>query len=525
LTRACRATAWLFCIASCPSAHRQPADSSPTTVDPAAPSDPAAHADAAGADGATTTTDATANAPYGPATQVLKYPCAAVLQSGRLGSFLASGDTRWAFADGDDWLALVNRSPTGALSPDYAPVDLIDFRDGSVRSAAECDGGRNCLRREAAAALIEMMDGMKAAGIPPHVQSAFRSFATQCWVFDSWAHSAPGGFCGATEQSALPGHSQHQLGTTVDLFTEDWLAQSRTIGASVFRDGFGCSAGGRWLDTHSWEFGFVAPYPIHPDERQDGSRCTPHSHRSTSINPMTGYKDEPWHLRFIGIDNAARYHDAWQASGPGSSVEITLEQWIRSKRGFVGDADVPVCDGCQCGACSTFSGSVDHTPCGQETLQLDTAGAVLPAGDVPHIVELKTVAAFEGTVEVDVTVRSAPHTPTQPPIFDDAGPAYGERQTYLALALRPAGAIHRYPDLPGAWRLAAEPIPAGATRWPWRASLAAPRLAREWNEANLVLPAKPGLTTIRLRIPASSARHVRFALLKGGVEEEVRDPF
>ena len=40
----------------------------------------------------------------------------------RFRSFLAAADTRVAFVDGDDLLALVNRSPTGALPPVVRPV-------------------------------------------------------------------------------------------------------------------------------------------------------------------------------------------------------------------------------------------------------------------------------------------------------------------------------------------------------------------------------------------------------------------
>ena len=210
-------------------------------------------------------------------------------------SFLAAADTQVAFVDGNDWRALVNRSPTGALAPEYAPDDLVDVYDGKPYKAADCESRRECLRRDAAAALRRMTDAMRGDGLEARVQSSFRGFSTQCWVFESWARQARHGYCEATEQSALPGHSQHQLGTTLDLFTKDWIDTGARSGQGVFRNGFGCTRGGKWLDEHAWRFGFIVPYPIHPDDRKDGSRCEARSElwcpsiprRATRASPGT----------------------------------------------------------------------------------------------------------------------------------------------------------------------------------------------------------------------------------------------
>jgi hypothetical protein len=81
---------------------------------------------------------------------ISRYTCPSVARGGLFRYFLASADTSMAFVDGDDWLALVNRSPLGALPPEYAPTDLVDLRDGSPRKPSECEGQRECLRRSAA---------------------------------------------------------------------------------------------------------------------------------------------------------------------------------------------------------------------------------------------------------------------------------------------------------------------------------------------------------------------------------------
>jgi D-alanyl-D-alanine carboxypeptidase len=476
----------------------------------------------------TTTAAATASAPalapFGSATPISRYGCPVIQHGGAFRSFLAAGDTRFAFVDGDDALALVNRSPTGALPLAYAPSDLVDLRDGHPRTPGECDSAHECLRRDAWTALTSMLGEMRTEKIPGSVVSSFRGFGTQCWVFANWASKARGGFCEATAQSALPGHSQHQLGTTVDLFTSEWAERGNRTGEGVFRNGFGCTAGGKWLDESAWRFGFVLPYPIHPDDRKDGSRCDARKDRPVPINPKTGYKNEPWHLRFIGVDAAARFHTAWIASGPGTPDEITLEQWLRAERGLTGDAELPVCDGCQCGACATLSDDDTGTPCGKESLHLDGSGRVVAPADEPRIVDAQVIRQPDDSVRVDVIVRSPAHTPTQPPVTDADGPVYARGATFMAVAPTLDTPARAYAELRGAWRVAVELPSPSASRWPWRASLADPKLAATWNRANVVLPAKSGEGTVTLRavVPAATSK-LRVTLLRDATEHDTRE--
>jgi D-alanyl-D-alanine carboxypeptidase len=471
----------------------------------------------------TPTPTSTSTPSFGPALPISHYTCPVVLRGGGFRSFLATADARLAFVDGDDPLALVNRSPTGALPPDYVPSDLVDVRDGSSRLARDCEGARPCLRREAAKQLRAMLDRMKAEGVEGHIASAYRGFGTQCWVFSSWARQAHGGFCEATEQSALPGHSQHQLGTTVDLFTREWADEGAKSGRGVFRDGFGCSPGGKWLDENSWTFGFVVSYPIDPDDRRDGSRCLARVDRPVPIDPKTGYKSEPWHVRYIGTDDAALFHQAWLASGPGSPSEVTLEQWLRARRGLLGDAELPVCDGCQCGACSTLAEDDRDGLCHGESLRLGENGLVKSADDEPQILDAHAVEA-NGATLVDVSIRAAAHTPTQTPATTADGPTYTEGATFERLVPYAGSSAHPYPDLPGAWRVGVSAVPEGAVSWPWRASLARGTLAATWNRANVVLPAKAGDSNVRIRVVLpSGATGLRVTLLRDGVEHGSRD--
>jgi D-alanyl-D-alanine carboxypeptidase len=424
-----------------------------------------------------------------------------------------------SFVDGDDLLAPVNRSPLGSLPPDYVPSDLVDRR--GVK-----------LRKDAADAFDELFAAMRAEHAWPRVESSYRSYGAQCGVFCDWAtKKKESTFCGAVEQSALAGHSQHQLGTTVDLFTEEWFEEGDKKHLGSFRDGFGCTRTGAWLAENAWRFGFVLPYPIAPDDRTGPGGCAARWDIHVPANPKTGYRNEPWHIRFIGKENAARFHGDLVASGVGTPDEITVESWLRRRAQLPGDADLPVCDGCSCGACATLlpdgaagvaadGGVVAKDPCGDAALWLEPSGLPFSPDEAPRIVDARAEAA-KGGVEVVVKVSAPPHTVTQPPVVDAQGPRYDAGATYMALVPYGHGA-HHYDDLPGAWRIAVGPdggegAPPAAVAWPWRASLARARLARAMNRANLYLPAQPGESTVKLVVPEGAAR-LRVTLLRDGEE-------
>src|SRR5260370_41150226 len=122
-----------------------------------------AHATPAGA--ATGAAVTTAAPRIRVSTPVSRYTCPSVVRGGVFRSFLASADTSAAFVDGDDWLALVNRSPLGALPPEYAPPDLVDVRDASSPNPGACGGQRECLRQDAAMARHRMFAAMGGAGL------------------------------------------------------------------------------------------------------------------------------------------------------------------------------------------------------------------------------------------------------------------------------------------------------------------------------------------------------------------------
>jgi D-alanyl-D-alanine carboxypeptidase len=409
--------------------------------------------------------------------------CESLTRPDAAGKRLSSVDVTTSFVDGNDLLARVNRSAAGSLPPDFAPDDLVDLRTGAASDARHCDPpSGQCLRREAASALHDLFAAMhEAIGDGGDVHSAFRAYNDQCGVFAKWAYLEGQGLCVATEQSALAGHSQHQLGTAIDVFTHSWRS-----GGDVFRSGFGCTAGGRWLDEHAWQFGYVLPYPLAPAFRAEGSRCATRPGIETTIDPRTGYRYEPWHIRYIGRDAAARFHGENEARIARGLEEVTLDEWLRADARVPGDIDLPVCDGCHCGACTTLADE-GHGPCADRALRM--AGEGRPIGNAlpPRLDD----AWIDGGGVIHARVAVPPGTVTQ----------------------TSAGA-----DLPGAYRV---------VLFSGDSTIATLPLTREssiavWQSVRAYLPAQSGTIELRASLGTPADANVLVALRRDGTTLEDR---
>ena len=157
-----------------------------------------------------------------------------------------------------------------ALPQDYAPKDLVPLPAAGVPTV----GGRDLmLRREAAEHLNDLVAAADDEELV--VASAFRSYLDQ-----SYTHERLKSIYGseADAMSASPGHSQHQLGTAVDF--------TNSVAAYQVQPIFDRTSAARWLQNHATQYGFVLSYPPGKDE--------------------TGYEFEPWHYRYIGVENARR---------------------------------------------------------------------------------------------------------------------------------------------------------------------------------------------------------------------------
>jgi D-alanyl-D-alanine carboxypeptidase len=189
----------------------------------------------------------------------------------------------------DPALAVLDRSY--ALAPDDVPPDLVEA------SAAGLDGasGTRLVRDVVVADLGAMRAAWQAAGLTLIVESAYRSYQDQAATFDGWA--ARIGHDEALLRAARPGHSEHQLGTAIDVTSPGWSGR--------FGDWAVEAIEGAWMAAHAWEYGFVMSYPA---GGQDDS-C---------------YGYEPWHYRWIGREAAAEHRRS------GLVLRRFLERYLAS---------------------------------------------------------------------------------------------------------------------------------------------------------------------------------------------------
>ena len=157
------------------------------------------------------------------------------------------------------------------LPSTYAPGDLVGTGGLGLNSGYQ-------VRKIIAADLAAMARDARAAGAPLQVVSAYRSYAAQVATFNHGV--SVGGYEHALRTSARPGHSEHQLGTTLDFTSVGGSAPWR------YAD-WGTTAAGAWMKANAWRYGFVMSYPPGAYE-------------------LSCYDYEPWHYRYVGRDLAAR---------------------------------------------------------------------------------------------------------------------------------------------------------------------------------------------------------------------------
>ena len=177
------------------------------------------------------------------------------------------GDVFSAHQQPDDWARTI-LDTTYMLRADFVPPGLVPVTDAGV-------AGRGKVRELVIDDLRALAAAARADGVTISVDSAYRSFDQQVAAFTSYAK-------GYSEEAALrtvarPGHSEHQLGTTLD-FEGDL----------------------EWLAAHAPGFGFLMSYP------------------SDASPDRTCYRHEPWHYRYVGRNVAARV----------VSSGLSLREWL-----------------------------------------------------------------------------------------------------------------------------------------------------------------------------------------------------
>ncbi len=177
----------------------------------------------------------------------------------------------------DELLVLVNKN--NQLSNDYIPKNLESI---SLRYANK----DKYLRKEAKDAFEKLSSEAAALGYRIVAVSAYRDYNYQNELFNYYVEEK--GLEYALDCSAKPGHSEHQTGLAVDV-----------EGENKDYDNFEDTKEFSWMKDNAHRFGFILRYPKGKEH-------------------ITGFKYEPWHYRYVGINIATEIYEK----------NITLEEYL-----------------------------------------------------------------------------------------------------------------------------------------------------------------------------------------------------
>ena len=180
----------------------------------------------------------------------------------------------------DKWIYYpVDKSTS--LSQSFVPDNLVLLSSFGLPSVVSSYS----VRKQIIPDLVQMFNDGKAQGINLKITSSYRSYNYQATLFQSYVSediqkgmSADAAQKDANRSSAYPGHSEHQLGTTMDIISASDITLDNTA--------TNLKAWG-WLDSHIEQYGFVLSYPEGKEDK-------------------TGYINEPWHIRWVGKDIAQK---------------------------------------------------------------------------------------------------------------------------------------------------------------------------------------------------------------------------
>ena len=146
------------------------------------------------------------------------------------------------------------------------------------------DGFAKDLDIDAVNALKQLQAAAKSVGYSLPMVSGFRTYSFQKRLYESYIRQSGQG--AADTFSARPGHSEHSAGLAFD------------VGSVT--DSYGTTPAGKWLEKNCHKYGFILRYP-------------------QGKSDITGYKYEPWHIRYLGVENATKVYE----SG------LTLEEYLK----------------------------------------------------------------------------------------------------------------------------------------------------------------------------------------------------
>ena len=181
---------------------------------------------------------------------------------------------------------LINKQ--NKLPDSYTPSDLVYT---TIPFVFQEKNDKRKLRSEAASAIAKLFAEANQQGITLLGVSGYRSHATQVSLFNYYVNKD--GYEKARTYSALPGTSEHESGLAIDVTGGN--------GKCPAQDCFASTPEAKWLQNNVAKYGFIIRYPNGKDS-------------------ITGYKYEPWHLRYVGSAIATEI----------MSKGITLEEYYHA---------------------------------------------------------------------------------------------------------------------------------------------------------------------------------------------------
>ena len=155
------------------------------------------------------------------------------------------------------------------------------------------------MREDAAAALEALFAAAKSeAGYSLSSVSGYRSYAKQATIYQR-KKATTGSVEKADALVARAGTSEHQLGMAMDIAKK---------GSSNLNAGFGKTKEGKWVYENCHRFGFIVRY-------------------LEGFEDVTGYSYEPWHIRYVGEEQAKAIYE----SG------VPMETYLSAYRLDIGD--------------------------------------------------------------------------------------------------------------------------------------------------------------------------------------------
>jgi D-alanyl-D-alanine carboxypeptidase len=181
---------------------------------------------------------------------------------------------------------LVNKQ--NKLPENYKPADLVN---ADIPFIFNEKSEKRKMRSEAASAIERLFSAAKQQGYKLLGVSAYRSHTDQVSLFNSYVKKD--GYVKARTYSAIPGTSEHETGLAIDV--------TGGSGQCPAQDCFSNTKEAHWLQENAAAYGYIIRYP-------------------KGKEAVTGYRYEPWHLRYVGIDIAKDI----------MSRGITLEEYYNS---------------------------------------------------------------------------------------------------------------------------------------------------------------------------------------------------